>query len=174
MVDQRDPARLFLACDRTGTERVPPSLLLPRARTRLLPVVGVLYDQEHFTGREEAVAVQGSRLLDRPLVTARVMDDSAFPVIRGGDLVLMEAVENLDSNEVDRLEDRIIVALASDNSESFAYLKRLGGQMTTGVRILENVGVKGSALAVALGEEVAFSGTPVLQNLWRVHGTIRS
>ena len=174
LTDRRDRARLFLACDRTGTERVPPSLLLPRARTRLLPIIGVLYDQEHFTGTEEAVAIRGSRLLDRALIAGRVMDDSAYPIIRDGDLVLMEAIASLTSDEISRLDDRIVVALTGNGGESFAYLKRLGGQMATGFRILENVGVKGSALAVALGEEVASSGAPVLQNLWRVHGTIRS
>ena len=88
--DRRDPSRLILACDQTGTERVPPSLLLPRARTRLLPIIAVLYDQERFAGKEEAIAIQGSKLLERDLLAARVMDDSAYPVIRSGDLVLME------------------------------------------------------------------------------------
>ena len=100
-----DPSRLILSCDQTGTERVPPSLLLLRARTRLLSVIGVLYDQERFAGKEEAIAIQGSRLLERHLVAARVMDDSAYPVIRSGDLVLMEAVANLDADEIGRLED---------------------------------------------------------------------
>ena len=173
LADQRDPSRFILACDQTGTERVPPSLLLPRARTRLLPVIGVLYDQEHFAGKEEAIAIQGSRLLDRHLVAARVMDDSAYPVIRSGDLVLMEAVANLESDEVERLEDRIVVALTGDDSETFAYLKRLGRQTVTGIRILENVGWKGSALTVATREDTASSGIPPLQKLWRVHGTLR-
>ena len=173
LADRRDPSRLILSCDQTGTERVPPSLLLPRARTRLLPVIGVLYDQERFAGKEEAIPIQGSRLLERHLVAARVMDDSAYPVIRSGDLVLMEAVANLEADEIERLEDRIVVALTGNGSESFAYLKRLGEQKATGFRILENVGWKGSALVVATSEVAAFSGIPPLQMLWRVHGTLR-
>ena len=171
--DRRDRSRLILACDRTGAERVPPSLLLPRARTRLLPVIGVLYEQERFTGSEEAIPLQGAKLLKRELVAARVMDDSAYPVIRCGDLVLMEVVANLDADEIDRLEDRIVVALTGNGGDSFSYLKRLGGQTTTGVRILENVGWKGSALTVAKDERAAASGIPPLQMLWRVHGTLR-
>ena len=171
--DRRDRSRLILACDQTGAERVPPSLLLPRAQTRLLPVIGVLYEQERFAGNEEAIPVQGAKLLERALVAARVMDDSAYPVIRSGDLVLMEAIANLDSDEIDRLEDRIVVALAGNGGDSFSYLKRLGGQTTTGIRILENVGWKGSALAVATGEGAAASGILPLQMLWRVHGTFR-
>ncbi len=173
LADRRDPSRLILSCDQTGTERVPPSLLLPRARTRLLPVIGVLYDQESFAGKEEAIAIQGSKLLERHLVAARVMDDSAYPVIRSGDLVLMEAVANLEADEIERLEDRIVVALTGSGSESFAYLKRLGEQKATGFRILENVGWKGSALAVAIGEDAASLGISRLQMLWRVHGTLR-
>ena len=171
--DQRDQSRLNLACDRTGTERVPPSVLLPRARTRLLPVIGVLYDQESFPGKEEAIAIQGSRLLERDLVAARVMDDSAYPVIRSGDLVLMEAVADLDADKLGRLEDRIVVAVAGNGSETFAYLKRLGGQAATDIPILENVGWKGNALTVATVEDAASSRIPPLQRIWRVHGTLR-
>ncbi len=173
LADSRDPSRVILACDQTGAERVPPSLLLPRARTRLLLVIGVLYDQESFAGKDEVTAIQGSRLLERNLVAARVTDDSAYPVIRSGDLVLMEAVANLDADQIGRLEDRIVVAVTDSGSESYAYLKRLGGQAAAGIRILENVGWKGTALTVATGEDAASSGIPPLQMLWRVHGTLR-
>ena len=101
--DRRDRSRLILTCDRTGAERVPQSLLLPRAQTRLLPVIGVLYEQEGFTGNDEAIPLHGAKLLERELVAARVMDDSAYPIIRSGDFVLMEAVANLDVDEIDRL-----------------------------------------------------------------------
>ena len=148
-------------------------MLLKKVRTRLLPVIGVLYVQESFAGKEEAIAIQGTRLLDRNLVAARVMDDSAYPVIRNRDLVLMEKVANLESDEVERLVDRIVVALTSDNSETFAYLKRLGVQTVTGIRFLENVGWIGNSLTVATREDTASLGIPRLQKLWRVHGTLR-
>ena len=171
--DQRDPSRIALACDRNGTERVPPTILLPRARTRLMPIIGVLYEQERFwrqTG--EACPVNFCKLLERKLVAARVADDSAYPVIRSGDIVLLEAV-NMESGEISSLEDRIVVATAGGPGESFAYLKRLGGEISSGVRILENVGVKGSALAVCTNLESASTGVHLLQALWRVHGTVR-
>ena len=171
--DRRDPSRVILVCDQTGAERVPPSLLLPRARTRLLPIIGVLYDQESFAGKDEVVATHGSRLLGRDLVASRVTDDSAYPVIRSSDLVLMESVMNPDADALARLEDRIVVAVIGSGSESFAYLKRLGGQAAPGIRILENVGWKGSALPVATSEDTASAGIPPLQMLWRVHGTLR-
>ena len=171
--DRRDPSRLILACDQTGTERVPPSLLLPRAGTRLLPVIGVLYDQERFAGKDEVVATHGSKLLERNLVAARVRDDSAYPVIRNGDLVLMESVANLDADALARLEDQIVVAVTGSGSESFAYLKRLGELASPGIRILENVGWKGSAVPVATSKDTASAGIQPLQMLWCVHGTLR-
>ena len=173
-MDQRDPSRVVLTCDRTGTERVPPTLLLPRARTRLLPVVGVLYEQERFEGGEEATEVPNSRLLQRNLVAARVTDDSAHPIIRNGDFVLMEAVDNLDENQIALLEDTLVVTVLGSGSDRFAFLKRLGALAAPGVRILENIGLKGNALSVALSDEAMSSNVPPLQMLWRVHGTLRN
>lgn len=170
---RRAPSSVILTCDQTGTESVPPSLILPKARTRLLPVIGVLYDQQTFAGKDEVVATSGSRLLERDLVAARVTDDSAYPVIRGGDLVLMESVANLDAEALTHLEDRIVVVVAGNGSESFSYLKRIGGQVTPGIRILENVGLKGSALPIAMSEDTAPADVLFLQKLWRVHGTLR-
>lgn len=171
--DRRDPSRVALACDQTGAERVPPSLLLRRARTRLLPIIGVLYEQQSFYGKGEVIATQTSGLLERDLVAARVTDDSAYPVIRSGDLVLMEPVAGPDAEALVHLKDRIVVAVTGDSGESFAYLKRLGGHAAPGIRIFENVGWKGSALPVATGEDAASADIPSLQKLWRVHGTLR-
>ena len=171
--DSKDPSRIVLTCDRSGTEQVAPTLLLERARTRLLPVIGVVYEERGFAGRDEVVEVEGGRLLSPALVAARVADDSAFPVIRAGDLVLMEPVERIDAAELTRLEDSLVVATAGTGSEVFAYLKRLGGVAAPGVRILENAGLKGNAVSVAISHEGLSSGVMPLRMLWRVHGTIR-
>jgi len=171
--DTRDPSRIALACDQSGTERVPPTLLLPRTKTLLLPIIGVLYDQERLDGKEEACPVATSKLLDRRLVAVRVVDDSAYPVIRNGDIAVLEAVENLTGSEIARLEDRIVVAVLGSEGDSFAYLKRLGGEVLPGMRILENVGMKGSALAVATSADAGSPGIGTLQRLWRVHGMFR-
>ncbi|MEM7169970.1 MAG: hypothetical protein AAF530_07350 [Pseudomonadota bacterium] len=171
--DTRDPSRIALACDRWGTDRVPPTLLLPRAKTLLLPIVGVLYDQERFVGKEEACPVATSKLLDRKLVAVRVVDDSAYPVIQSGDIAVLEAVENLTDREISRLEDRIVVAVLGSEGNSFAYLKRLGGKVSPGTRILENVGLKGSAIAISTNADTGSPGIGKLQRLWRVHGMFR-
>lgn len=172
-VDRRDPSRVALACDRTGTDRVPPTLMLPRARTRLLPIVGVLYEQESFSGREETCPIDSCKILRRNLVAARVTDDSAYPIIRSGDIVLLDALKDISTDEIRRLEDRIVVVTTGTASDSFAYLKRLGVELSAGVRVLENVGIKGNALAIAMNAEVAAGDIPVLEALWRVHGTLR-
>ena len=172
--DGKDQSRIVLACDRSGTERVAPTLLLRRAKTRLLPVVGIVYEEGSFPGRDEVVEVERSELLERRLVAARVADDSAFPIIRAEDIVLMEPVASLDAGELARLEDSLVVAAAGTGSEVFTYLKRLGGHAAPGVRILENVGLKGSAVSVAISDEGLSAHVAPLQMLWRVYGTIRS
>jgi hypothetical protein len=172
--DGRDPSsRVALACDRSGTDRVPPTLLLTRAKTRFLPIIGVLYDQEIFDGKEEACPVAACKLLYRNLVAIRVSDENAYPVIGNGDTVLLEANENLNRSEVSRLEDQIVVAVADSAGENFAYLKRLGGEISPGIRILENVGMRGGALAVAMTADAGSDGISTLQMLWRVQGTFR-
>ncbi|MEM3094769.1 MAG: cyclase family protein [Nitrososphaera sp.] len=93
--------------------------------------------------------------------------------IRSGDIVLLEAVKSLSADEIARLEDRIVVATTGEATDSFAYLKRLGGEVSPGVRILENVGMKGSALAISMSAQYASGDVPVLHALWRVHGTLR-
>jgi hypothetical protein len=171
--DRRDTSRIVLACDRSGTEKVPPAEVLPRAKTRIMPIVGVLYDQERFGGKEEACPVDGCKLLHRNLLAAQVVDDSAYPIIGNGDRVLLEAIKNPTPEEIARLEDRIVVAVAAQAGDSFAYLKRLGGEIYPGVRILENVGLKGSALAITVKAESAAGELHTLQTVWRVHGALR-
>lgn len=136
-------------------------------------IVGVLYDQESFGGKEEACPIDACKILDRNLVAARVTDDSAYPVIRSGEIVLIEAVNTMTAGEIARLEDRIVVAVTGGSGERFAYLKRLGGEVAPGLHILENVGMKGSALAIATSADTARGNVQVLQMLWRVHGVLK-
>lgn len=86
---------------------------------------------------------------------------------------MLEAVEDLNDNDIARLEDRIVVAVLGSEGDSFAYLKRLGSEASPGIRILENVGMKGSALAIATSVDAGLAGIGTLQRLWRVHGTFR-
>jgi SOS-response transcriptional repressor LexA len=174
--DQRDPSRITLIADRSGTERVPPVLILPRAKTRLLPIVGVLYEQVVVPGAEEACLVDNSPIWERGLSAARIVDDSAYPTIRDGDLVLLERMEDVTTGALERLEDRIVAVVVSGGGESFGFLKRMGSALDTSFRILEKIGLIGSSVCVRVGagEEGQISGTLSLDRLWRVHGVIRS
>ena len=170
--DARDPSRIALIADRSGTERVPPAVILPSAKTLVMPIVGVLYDQVRVEGREEAVAVQDSALLGRLRQVARVVDNSAYPIIRNGDVVLIERVEDI---ALDVLEGRIVAALATSGGERFGFLKRMGQEVEPGLRIFENIGLEGRSVCIATDADSERSGPEslTLERLWRVHGVLR-
>jgi hypothetical protein len=170
--DARDPSRIALIADRSGTERVPPAVILPSAKTLVMPIVGILYDQVTAEGREEAVAVQNSALLGRLRHAARVVDNSAYPIIRNGDVVLIERVEDIP---LDVLEGRIVAALAASAGERFGFLKRMGQEVEPGLRIFENIGLEGRSVCIATGTESPTSGPEslTLERLWRVYGVLR-
>lgn len=174
--DKRDLSRTILAPDRSGTERVPPVLMVPSAATRVLPIVGIMYDALSPSGQDEAVLVNDTNILSRQLVAAHVVDDSAHPVIRDGDMVLMEAIEDLTSSQLATLEGRIVAVAGTNGGESFGYLKRLGEEVGEGVRVFENIGLNGRAVAIALNPRAARQAPDLLtlERLWRVHGVLRT
>lgn len=173
--DSRDPSRMILVPDRSGTERVPPAIVLPSARTRVMPIVGILYDRLRSDGRDEAVPVSSSGILSRQLQAARVVDDSAYPVIRDGDMVLMEPLDDLSAEHLEALEGRIVAVVARTTSEGFGFLKRMGPEVAPKVRILENVGLNGNAICVGINADPRLMPARALDldRLWRVHGVLR-
>jgi SOS-response transcriptional repressor LexA len=173
--DSRDPSRIVLVADRSGTERVPPALMLPSAKTLVMPVVGILYDRIEADGREEAVAVPTSTVLERLRYAARVVDSSAHPIIRDGDVVLIEPVEDLAHASFAALEGRIVAALATGAGETFGFLKRMGQEAEPGLRIFENIGLNGTSVCIATYSNGKNSNAEslMLEGLWRVHGVLR-
>lgn len=173
--DRRDPSRLSLVADKSGADRVPPAVILPSAKTRVLPIVGILFENQSVPGRDEAVLIERSPILTRRLEAARVVEDSAYPIVRSGDIVLIERIERVDAEALRALEGRMVAVVASSGSgESMGLLKRLGTEVGTGVRVLENIGLNGRAVVVATVEDDAGRmDVPVLQRLWRVHGVLR-
>ena len=171
--DRRHLSRTILAADSSGSANVPPAILIPTAATRVMPVIGVLYDAQTIPSPDEAVAVKSSEILDRKLVAARIVEDSAYPVICNGDMVLMEEIEEMSQATMENLEGRIVALTARNGGESFGYLKRLGQRIGDGIRIYENIGLNGQAVCVADGESVATGKLPCLERLWRVHGFLR-
>ena len=171
--DRKDPSRTILAADFSGSQNVPPAMLIPTAATRVMPIIGVLYDAKRTPGPDEAVAVDSSEILSRKLVAARIVEDSAYPVIRNGDMVLMEEIEELSRATVENLDGRIVALTARSGSESFGYLKRMGREIGDGIRIYENIGLNGQAVCVAERQSAATDRLPLLDRLWRVHGFLR-
>ena len=171
--DRRELSRTILVADSSGSANVPPVILLPTAATRVMPVIGVLYDAQTIPGPDEAVAVNSSEILDRKLVAARIVEDSAYPVICNGDMVLMEEIEEVSQTTMENLEGRIVAVTAGNGGECFGYLKRLGQQIGDGIRIYENIGLNGEAVCVAERESAGAESLPRLERLWRVHGFFR-
>lgn len=173
-VDKNNPTQVVLASDRSGTENVPTTLIFPRVSTRVLPIIGVLYDSQKIPGKDEAIAIEATEILTRQLVAAEVSEDSAYPVINNGDIVLMEETEKLTPEKFETLRGRIIAMTARNGSESFSYLKRLGQELGDGRYICENIGTTGTSVCVALNESCARGNELWLDRLWRVHGFIRA
>ena len=171
--DARDFSRTTLAADRSGTERVPPTLMLPRCKTRVMPIVGVLYDEAPMLdSRNEAVLVEHSSIISHQLVAAHVIDDSAHPVIRDGDIVLMEAVDDLVREAISTLEGWIVAVEVAGDSGSFGFLKRIGNEVSPSLRIFESIGLNGNSLCIATGAGPTHAALR-LQKLARVQGVLR-
>jgi hypothetical protein len=123
-------------------------------------------------GSEEAILVPDSALLRRLRHAARVVDNSAYPVIRNGDVVLIEGTEDV---ALDTLEGRIVAVLTASADERFGFLKRMGQEVGRGLRIFENIGLEGRSVCIATSSQVQTVGPEslTLEKLWRVHGVLR-
>ncbi len=171
--DRNDLSRTVLAADFSGSKNVPPTMSVPTAATRVMPIIGVLYDTQTIPGPDEAVAVESTDILSRKLAAAHIIEDSAYPVIQNGDIVLVEQIEDLSRTTLQTLEGRIVALTASSGADSFGYLKRLGQNLGDGLRIYENIGLNGQAVCVAERQSAAAGDVLCLERLWRVHGFLR-
>lgn len=173
-LDRNFPTQVALVPDRSGTANVPPVIISPTESTRIMPIIGVLYDSQNNPGKDEAIAIETSAILSRELVAAVVAEDSAYPVINSGDLVLLEETVQLTPEKLEALKGRIVALAGRSGSDSFGYLKRLGQELGGGRYICENIGSFGTTLCVAINESFAIGNEPWLDRLWRVHGFIRT
>ena len=103
---------------------------------------------------------------------AHIVEDSAYPVIRDGDMVIVEAITDISAATMKKLEGRIVALTARNGNESFGFLKRVGQEIHEGTRIFENIGLNGQAVCISASP--ATSAGLALERLWRVHGVIRS
>lgn len=171
--DSNNSGNISLVSDRSGNSNVPPALSLLENGTRVLPIVGVLYDSQKMPGFDEAVEVDGSDILTRKLVAAKIVEDSAYPVIENADTVLLEEVADISPTKLNSLYGKIVAITSSQGSESFGYLKRIGSDLRDGRYIFENVGSNGSTIYVATQQYKGNGNTLLLEKLWQVHGFFR-
>ncbi len=174
--DRHDLTKITLTCDQSGSEHVPPAITLPRGKVRVLPIVGVLYESVSGFAAGEAYPIDQCSVLSKPLVAARIVDDSGYPVIRSGDLVLMEEMQIPTETEFDRMRKEMLAFVASQQGENYAYLKRIGSSFS-GIRIFENVGTFGDSIAVACSTartDESAGNMLKMQKMWCIHGVIRS
>jgi SOS-response transcriptional repressor LexA len=175
-IDKSDPSRIALETMPSTNPRAPQTHFVQRSSAHLSKVIGVLFD-ETLTGKsqDEAVEAEQSQILAQVVAAAGVLGDSAFPVALDSGHVLLGT-----PSDISFLDGRILAVVTRVNrqfsTEYFAYLKRLGKAMpgSKSVYYLENVGQAGE------GEFVQFpvegvgltSGIPVVQQTWKVLGTL--
>lgn len=173
-IDPTDMTRIALESMPSSNARVPPTHFVQRSGATLSKIIGVLFDETSpARSIHEAIPTAQSGTLDQVLAAAVVVGDSAFPVALDKGHVLLCRAQNIAA-----LGGQIIAVVTREDEFSpdhYAYLKRLGKQMPSApsVYYLENVGQSGE------GEFVQFrrsgplmSGIPVVQDIWRVLGTL--
>ena len=170
--DKTDISKLMLACDQSVSEKVAPALALPRNKVRLMPIVGILYDSIVQVGAGEARYVDNSTVFGAPLVIARIVDHSGYPLIRHRDWVLLEPLQISCSEDLEALRGELVTLVASRDGDRKAYLKRVGMPVSGELRIFDSVGTFGNAIAITCAAQ---ESPHILQltDAWRVRGVLR-
>lgn len=174
-LDPSDSARIALESTPTISANVAPTRFLPRFETRLLKVKGVLFDNADAVGPGEARLVSRSDALVKATALAEIVGDSAFPLARDGDKVLLSR-----ETSVDALTGRIVAVYTRAKEDSsgqlHGYLKRLGKPMPgqDDIRYLENIGLVGEGEYVQFPHhaEPKINTVEVVEAIFRVRGVI--
>lgn len=174
-IDKADLSRIALETMPSTNPRVPQTHFVQRSSARLSKVVGVLFDETVTTkSQDEAVEAVTSDILAQVVAAAVVVGDSAFPVALDAGHVLLGAAPDLSV-----LDGRILAVVTQPDQfsvEYFAYLKRLGKAMpgSRSIYYLENVGQTGEGEFVQFptSEAGPVSGIPIVQQTWKVLGTL--
>ncbi|MDG3442872.1 ATP-binding protein [Nitrospirillum amazonense] len=172
-IDRRDPSRIALETLQS-TANVPPTHFVMQATSRVLKIIGVLFDNtQSGHGQDEAILTDVSQIIKQVTGVAQVVGDSAFPLANDGHHVLIGPAGPLDA-----LVGRIVAVIAHDDPDfpqRRGFLKRLSKPMPghRNIHYLENVGLFGE------GEYVQFPvnatlvpGVPLVDQIWRVHGVL--
>jgi len=166
-------AQVVLAAETSNPIERPPALLLPASEVRLLPVVGVLFDNRPVYPRPsgEAEIDEACRILDDDVEIAfTVRGESALPLvieeqtILGGRRVLPADMPSMEGK---------VIALATSGGCAF---KRVGRTLAdaTHVRQFESVGGLGESI-LARTEEVEddrFGTLPLVESAREILGVL--
>lgn len=173
-IDKADPSRIALESMPSAHSRAPQTHFVQRSSATLNKIVGVLFDETvPAKSQDEAIPATTSAILSQVVAAAVVVGDSAFPVAPDRGHVLLGRAPDLS-----QLAGRILAVVTRrdvHSSEHFAYLKRLGKQMpgSSSVYYLENVGQTGEGEFVQFpGAGGSVAGISVVDDIWKVHGTI--
>jgi len=147
-----DLAQVVLAAETSNPIERPPALLLPASEVRLLPVVGVLFDNRPVSPLPdgEAEIDEACQILDDDVKIAfTVRGESALPLVIEGQTIL--GGRRVHSADMRSMEGKVI-ALATSRGCAF---KRVGRTLAdaTHVRQFESVGGLGESI-LARTEEV--------------------
>jgi hypothetical protein len=174
-IDNSEPSRIALETMPSTNPRAPPTHFVQRSSAMLHKIVGVLFDETTTAkSQDEVVFLGASPVLAQVVAAARVVGDSAFPVALDKGYVLLGRPLDLPL-----LHGRILAVVTKADpvsADHFAYLKRLGKAMpeAPSVFYLENVGQSGDGEFVQFpaAGATALSGVPVVQQHWKVLGSI--
>jgi SOS-response transcriptional repressor LexA len=176
-IDTSELSRIALETMPSTNPRTPPMHFVQRSSATLHKIIGVLFDETTTAkSQDEVVFLAASPVLAQVVAAARVAGDSAFPVALDKGYVLLGPPPDLQL-----LHGRILAVVTKADAVSadhFAYLKRLGKAMPQAASVfyLENVGQSGEGEFVQFpaAGATAVSGVPVVQQHWKVLGSIFS
>lgn len=170
--DTENPRVISLGSEAENPLNRPPSVILPAEETRLLKIVGILFDERpHYpVPREEAVLVNERGYLERVKIVFRVLHgESALPLALPGQTIL--GGRSLVTSQLAKMEGRPVAISTSEGS----VLKRIGGALPGAphIRLFESIGGLGESVLVRT-EDIrdSFGQLPVLQSTREVIGVL--
>lgn len=145
------------------------TLFVPLSETRLLRVVGVLFEEglpPRGDPNDEAVWLESAADLSGVRAAIRVTGESALPLVLPGQSILLGAP--VAPQDLDGLAG---LAMALDTTDGLA-LKRVGHSIpgSAAIRVFEPVGGMGQSLVLSLGRQYDASELPQLLAAWPALG----
>lgn len=166
------PHELALSSEAEDPRKRPPTVFCDQAEVRLLPVIGVLFDESPFYSRADGEAVLDVRYrgLNGVSVAFRVRGESAEPVALNRQYVL--GGKEVAASDLATCQGMIVAITCSDMS----VLKRVGSTIpgASNVCHLEAVGGHGNSLLIRLSEmeDDPLKGLPLMQFARHVLGVL--